>query len=112
METIIFMMPKNPISVADERNVGQVGNLPPIGNRLYKFFAQDRADYQSAAGYQPAPHYVRRRLIFLSTCESLEYQAPVRAAKAERIRECVFDVHRPGVIGTAIPAARRFGTFV
>jgi hypothetical protein len=36
--------------------VGQVGNLRPIGNRPYNFLAQYQADYQSAAGYQPAPH--------------------------------------------------------
>ena len=35
--------------------VGQVGNLRPIGNRPVIFLIQNKADYQSAAGYQPAP---------------------------------------------------------
>ena len=36
--------------------VGQVGNLRPIGNRPVKIFLIERqADYQSAAGCQPAP---------------------------------------------------------
>jgi GMP synthase (glutamine-hydrolysing) len=37
--------------------VGQVGNLRPIGNRPDKFSdSEQKADYQSAAGYQPVPH--------------------------------------------------------
>jgi hypothetical protein len=50
------------MSVADRTFlvfVGQVGNLRPIGNRPVNVLAQDQADYQSAAGYQPAPHKLR-----------------------------------------------------
>jgi len=37
--------------------VGQVGNLRPIGNRpVNNSGIQHQADYQSAAGYQPALH--------------------------------------------------------
>jgi GMP synthase (glutamine-hydrolysing) len=37
--------------------VGQVGNLRPIGNRPVNNIPNSpKADYQSAAGYQPAPH--------------------------------------------------------
>ncbi|HEY6392248.1 MAG TPA: N-acetylmuramoyl-L-alanine amidase [Bryobacteraceae bacterium] len=37
--------------------VGQVGNLRPIGNRPVSIFrVHNTAEYQSAAGYQPAPH--------------------------------------------------------
>jgi hypothetical protein len=36
--------------------VGQVGNLPPIFNRRVGFgIKAGDADYQSAAGYHPAP---------------------------------------------------------
>jgi tetratricopeptide (TPR) repeat protein len=36
--------------------VGQVGNLRPIGNRPVNIPELNQADYQSAAGYQSAPH--------------------------------------------------------
>jgi hypothetical protein len=35
--------------------VGQIANLRPIGNRPLHFRFDGQADYQSAAGYQPAP---------------------------------------------------------
>ncbi len=42
---------------SDTYFVGQVGNLRPIGNRpSNNFLAKHQADYQSAAGYQPALH--------------------------------------------------------
>src|SRR5712691_3545744 len=39
--------------------------LPAIGNRLYNSLAQDQADYQSAAGFQPALHVL---LLLLAFC--------------------------------------------
>ncbi|HEY6391883.1 MAG TPA: hypothetical protein VIX89_11435, partial [Bryobacteraceae bacterium] len=40
--------------------MGQVGNLRPIGNRPVNniFRIPHQADCQSAAGYQPTPHWV------------------------------------------------------
>src|SRR6266404_631804 len=38
-------------------HVGQIGNLPPIENRPVRC---TKADFQSAAGYQPAPHHSTR----------------------------------------------------
>jgi len=41
--------------------VGQVGNLRPIGNRPVNNSGFRQADYQSAAGYQPA-HTIRETI--------------------------------------------------
>src|SRR6267154_32727 len=71
--------------------VGQVGNLRPIaiGPAIFRFRA--KADYQSAAGYQPAPHYrAVRWFSFSSVSTSAE-----NSAFACRCRSPVAELGKP-----------------